>query len=223
MDLGTQATGVARAGGPDPPRALRVRRVPPGAGRARGSGVRGRAGPAHRQLPPRPAGRGRAAGGRVPPPDRSHRPGRGSAQQALPARRSRVGGLPARAQLRPGRRHPRQRHRAGPVRARPPLEEAIDEAATAAGRSIGEAGSPGRPDPLHGGAGGPGLRAAARGRHGAARQLPVRRTRPHPHRAGLRSQPRVRAGGGRRARLRRAARAARARARTLLREGAREP
>ncbi len=100
------------------------------------------------------------------------------------------------------------------------LDEAIDAAAAETGRSVGAAAAPGDLGTFTEVLAGQGYEPRlARRRHRAARQLPLRRARQGPHRAGLRAQPVVRAGRRRRDRLRRRHRAPRARAGPVLREG----
>jgi len=102
-----------------------------------------------------------------------------------------------------------------------PLDDALDSSARDEGLALGASAAEAGADADLAGRrpGRPGLRAAGRGGRRGAGELPLRLPRPDPHRAGLRTQPRVRPGGCRRARLRRCARLPRAGSGHLLRDG----
>ena len=181
---------------------------PAGRGQPRPGRRRDRRAAAHREVPPRPAGRRGPAGHRVPAAHRTQRTRCRAAGQALPPVPQGGRGQPAQPALRPRRRRARRRRRAVPGRHRDGRRRARGRHGRRCPRGRGGR----RPGPrgCASWTGWPAVLAPfgyepARRRRPAAPELPVRPARHRPHRPGLRDEPRLRRRRRRRARLHRRA------------------
>ena len=181
VDLGSASDRCGRPGRSHPPGALRVRRV---SGPSR-SGARRRpapsSSPAQRQLPSRPAG-----GRRPAHPEFRRLTGRSGPGAGRPAKLYRRADRQWSVSL-PDRHYDLVGDilASGIERARTSgttLEDAIDAAASETGRAIGSAAAPGDLDRFTEVLADRASSPAGARRHGPARELPVRRARPDPHR-----------------------------------------